>query len=243
MKTVRASARSWLLGALFLTGACAQPFQNRAQNVTVVPARIAALPAFTMAYELGFNEEAPTPVNDWADAMAASLNPEINRWVLGNRGHAFAETDTMMVPVTYRKFRKWTALALAEIAAQQTGHRDFKLYSVDKWAFGQNLDWLRTMVDADFVLVTLFKDTRRTTGHVVGNVLIGRHFFYLQVGVACLVDLRNEGQMVWCNTRKDSWQDMSVPANASAAIGELLTNLYYPSTPAQPPHGPPPTKH
>jgi len=53
VKTVRASARSWLLGALFLTGACAQPFQNRAQNVTVVPARIAALPAFTMAYELG----------------------------------------------------------------------------------------------------------------------------------------------------------------------------------------------
>jgi len=44
--------------------------------------------------------------------------------------------------------------------------------------------------------------------------------------------------MVWCNARVDSWEDLSVPAAAQAAVTELLTNLYYPSIPADPPPKP-----
>jgi hypothetical protein len=217
----------WLPAALLLTAGCAPAFQTRAPDVRIMPARIAVVPAFTLAYELGFNSN-PKPVETWADAMADSLDPEIERRVVGFGGHVFPESDTMMVPVVYRKFRKWSTAALAEMAAQKTNRADFKMYAVDKWAFEENLAKVREMLQADFVLITLFKDTRRTAGHVVGNALMGVHTYYLQVGAAGLVDLR-DGRMVWCNAKADAWQDLSQAAVAKAAVAELLTDLYYQS--------------
>jgi hypothetical protein len=37
--------------------------------------------------------------------------------------------------------------------------------------------------------------------------------------------------MAWCNAKADAWKDLSVPANARDAVGELLTDLYYPPKP------------
>ena len=59
------------------------------------------------------------------------------------------------------------------------------------------------------------------------NVVTATQEYYLQVGVACLVDL-GTGRMVWCNAKFDAWGDLSVPANAKKAVAELLTDLYYP---------------
>ena len=162
----------------------------------MAPARIVALPALTDAYELGFGADAK-PLAPWAAEMAERLDPEIDRWVAGNRGHGF-DDEGATVPPVYPKFRRWTTLALPEIAAQAIGKADFKLYSVDKWGFGQDLRKVRERLDADFVLVSWFKDTRRTPGHVVGGVVGGVHYYYLQVGIACLVDLER-GTMAWCN--------------------------------------------
>jgi hypothetical protein len=219
------------MAALLFCAACVPPvFQKRAQNVSVVPARIVSLPTYTDAYELGLGAD-PKPLGTWATTMAERLNPEIDRWVIGNRGHNFHD-EGATVPAVYPKFRRWTIRALPEIAAQATGKADFKLYSVDKWGFGQDLGKVRERLDADFVLVTWFKDTRRTGGHQVAYVLSGVHFYYLQVGVACLVDLAS-GTMAWCNAKSDaSWGDLAVPANADKAVSELLTDLYYPPKPA-----------
>jgi hypothetical protein len=133
--------------------------------VTVVPARIVALPALTRAEELSFGG-GRKPLNVWAEAMAEALDPEIDRWVAGFRGHAF-DDEGATVPAVYPKFRRWTALAVEEIAAQKIGRADFKLYSVEQWRFNQDLGRIREHLDADFVLVTFFRDTRRTAGHVV----------------------------------------------------------------------------
>ena len=217
-----------MLVALLLGTGCAPAFQARDPNVTVVPAHIVALPALTRAEELSFGGSRQ-PLNQWADAMAEALDPEIERWVVGNRGHVF-DDEGATVPAVYPKFRRWTTLAVEEIAAQKIGRADFKLYSVDKWRFNQDLGRVREHLAADFVLVTFFRDTRRTPGHVVGNAIGGVHFYYLQVGSACLVDLR-DGRMAWCNAKADAWKDLSVPANARDAVGELLTDLYYPPKP------------
>jgi len=216
---------------------CAPAFQRRDPYATVVPARIACLPTLTDAYELGFAAD-PKPLNTLAVAMAERLDPEIDRWVVGNRGHSF-EDEGATVPAVYPKFRRWTAIALPEIAAQAIGKADFKLYSVDKWGFGQDLRKVRERLDADFVLVSWFKDTRRTAGHVVGGVVGGVHYYYLQVGIACLVDLQR-GTMAWCNAKADAWGDLTVPANAQKAVGELLTDLYYPPKANNAPRGAPP---
>ncbi len=157
-----------MLATLLLCIACIPPaFQRRAQNVTVVPARIASLPAYTMAFEIGFAAD-PKPLDAWAAEMAKTLEPEIDRWVVGNRGHRF-DDEGATVPAVYPKFRRWTAIALPEIAAAATNRADFKLYSVDKWGINQDLRRVRERLDADFVLVTWFKDTRRTGGHVASR--------------------------------------------------------------------------
>jgi hypothetical protein len=227
-----AKTQACLIGALLFCAGCATPtFQRRAQNVTVVPARIAVLPALTSAYELAYAED-PKPLDGWATAMAQRLDPEIDRWVVGYRGHRFVD-EGATVPAVYPKFRRWTILALPEIAAQATKRADFKLYSVDKWGFNQSLEKVRERLDADFVLVSWFKDTKRTGGHQVAGVIGGLHYYYLQVGIACLVDLQS-GTMSWCNVKTDAWGDLSVPANAQKAVGELLTDLYHPPKPVAP---------
>jgi hypothetical protein len=218
--------------------------------VTVRPPRIAALPAFTRASELDADDNRKT-LDQWTAAMSARLNGEVARWVVGSGGHTFAESDTMMVPVTYRKFRKWTARSLMEIAAQKTGRANFERNSVDEWRFEGNLASVRQMVDADFALVSMFQDGRSTGGRVAYHIFMGplasavrnqRHeIFWRQVGAACLVDL-NDGRMVWCNAKADAWGDLAVPATAESAVGQLLTNLYYPSIPPDPPRGPAPRK-
>jgi len=225
---VASTSRRWLLlvSLLLLSGGCAPAFQRRAQNLTVLPPRIVSLPALTMATELSFNDNY-TPQDQWADAMAKALDPQIQRWVTGNRGHSFVD-EGATVPAVYPAFRRWTSVALVEIAAQMLGRADFKLYSVDKWGVNRDLTRVRERLDADFALVTLFRDTRRTGGHVVAAVLTGQHYYFLQVGIACLVDLQS-GQMVWCNALADRWADLSVPENATKAVGDLLTDLYYPS--------------
>jgi hypothetical protein len=170
-----AAPRRSLLVALLLGIGCAPAFQARDPQVAVVPARIVALPALTRAEELSFGGSRK-PLNGWADAMAEALDPEIDRWVVGFRGHAFDDEDAM-VPAVYPRFRRWTALAVEEIAAQKIGRADFKLYSVEEWGFNQDLARIREHLDADFVLVTFFRDTRRTGGHVVGNAVLGVHSY------------------------------------------------------------------
>jgi hypothetical protein len=231
----------WLPLALLLCAGCPTPFQTRAQSVVVRPVRIAGLPAFAEASELEaghFDGTIPKkPLDTLTAAMGASLNPEIARWVVGSGGHMFPETDTMMVPVTYRKFRKWTARALVEIAAHKMGHGDSERRSVEDWQFDQDLGAIKQMLDADFTLVTLFNDARPSAGRVANNILGGpvaaglgnahAHIYWMQVGAACLVDL-NTGRMAWCNAKTDAWKDLSLPATAKTAVAELLTDLYYP---------------
>jgi len=215
--------------AILATAGCTT-FQTRAPNVTIVPARIAVLPPLALAYELDFYNKA-TPLDDWATAMAASLHPEVDQWVTANGGHVFAEQGAT-VPYAYKRFRKWTATALAEIAHHGSGRG-----SVEEWAFEENLLWLRDLVDADFVLVTLFRDMRQTPGRTLGD-LAGSRTTFLQFGAACLVDVKS-ARMVWCNTRSDAWRDLSVRANARMAVDELLTDLY-PAGPGQRPVVDPP---
>ncbi len=40
--------------------------------------------------------------------------------------------------------------------------------------------------------------------------------------------------MAWCNVKTDAWGNLTVPANAQKAVAELLTDLYYPTKPANP---------
>lgn len=230
------NAHAWLLAALLLAAGCTPAFQRRALALTVQPGRIAGLPVFAEGSELdsGNNRK---PLDAWTQAMAAPLNAELARWVVGSRGHMFPETDTMMVPMTYRKFRRWTARSLIEIAETKAGHGDETgRHAVDEWQFDQDLAQVRQMLGADFALVTLFHDTRQTGGRVftrafsggLTGALANQHarIYWFQVGAACLVDL-NTGRMVWCNTKSDAWPDLSVPANAKTAVAQLLTDLYY----------------
>lgn len=228
---VRSNSRPFLLGTLLLCTACAPAFQRRDPYATVVPARIAALPALTSAEELAVGGDRK-PLTQWSGAMAEALDPEIERLVVGKHGQVFDDEDAT-VPAVYPAFRRWTTVALPEIAAQMLGRADYGLHSVDKWGFGKDIRRVQERLAADFALVTFFRDTRRTAGHVVANALTGRHYYFLQVGVACLVDLA-VGRMVWCNAKADSWPDLSVPANARKAVDDLLSDLYHPAPPRAP---------
>jgi len=168
--------------------------------------------------------------------MAEALDAEIERWVVGMHGQVF-EDEGATVPAVYPAFRRWTTVALAEIGGQMLGRANFGLYSVDKWVFDRDLLRVQQRLSADFALVTFFRDTRRTGAHVVVNALTGVHYHFLQIGVACLVDLA-VGRMVWCNAKADAWADLSVPANAHKAVDDLLAELYYPPPP-RPPSVPP----
>ena len=222
----RAATRVCVPLAVLASAGCTT-FQKQAPNVTIVPARIAVLPALTLAYEVDSNDN-HKPLDDWANAMAAFLKPEVDRWVVGTGGHVFAEQGAK-VPYAYERFRKWTATSLAEIARRRhTGPTDYpqsgdERSSVDEWGFEENLSWLKELVDADFVLVTMFRDMRQTPGRDLAK--FGVHTHFLEFGAACLVDVKS-ARMVWCNTRADAWQDLSLIGNAQIAVADLLTDLY-----------------
>ena len=116
-----------------------------------------------------------------------------------------------------------------EIAAQSLGRANFHRRSVHDWAFDDDLPQWSTTLEADFVVTALFKDTRETTGRVVGGLIIGAHTYWKQVGAACALDLRS-AHMVWCHTAVDRWGDLRDPAIARAAAYDLLSDMTGPTS-------------
>jgi hypothetical protein len=179
----------------------------------------------TAAFELDINGHT-TPKQDWADAMELRLAPEVDRWVRHYGGRPISpEVEVPDSPST--SFHKWTVTALMEIAGQSTGAKEYGLRSVGQWRFKGDLDWLREAVQTDFVLLSLFRDIRQTTGRVIGGLIGGVHTYFTQVGVACVIDLR-DGRMVWCNARRDKWGDLAERHWTERAVADLLMDLYHP---------------
>ena len=147
-------------------------------------------------------------------------------------GTAF-DDEGATVPAVYPKFRRWTTSRSRRSRRRRSDKADFKLYSVDKWGFGQDLGQIRERLDADFVLVTLFHDTRRTGGHVVGSALVGVHYLLSPGGhrLPGRPGERNDGRGA---TPRPTPGDDLQPAPAirpEGASDELLTDLYYPPKP------------
>ena len=82
-------------------------------------------------------------------------------------------------------------------------------------------------MEADYVLTVMFRETHETTGRAIGGALAGMYTYWKQVGVACILDMR-DSRMVACNAKVDHWGNLRVEANAERATNELLMELLMP---------------
>ena len=224
-----------VLGVTALVG-CAPGLETRVPGVRIAPARVAGMEAIIRAFELDFHGER-TPKPEWVTGMTAPIDGEIERVLTGLGSDTF-DADNLSAADgasdTYHAFRCWSEIAMMEIAAQKSGRADFHRASVSDWRYRDDLLGWSSALDADFVLTVLFRDTRETTGRVLGGAVGGMYTYFKQIGVACLVDLK-DARMVACSAQVDHWRDLGDPADARRATYELLAELFGLAPPATQP--------
>jgi hypothetical protein len=221
-----AAAGSLLACAVGALG-CGPAFQTRLPDVAIVNARMVVLPPMVRELELDAGDES-TQQDEATDVVRDNVVGEVQRQASLRGARVFAPNDfdgqDPSVRLLYARLWRWTATASLEIAAQKTGHRDFGLHSVGDWRFGGKLAPLADALQADTALTVVIHDTHETVGHALLNGMAHRYTFYKQIGVACLVSLR-DGRMIWCDARVDAWGNLAKPEVAGAAIRELLAGL------------------
>lgn len=206
---------------------CGPDFQTRLPNAVIVPSRMEILPPQVREQEIDTADERSN-LAEAKDVVGDNVKAELDRQAQYRRATVFrprdyGAMDPALRPI-YNELWRWAGIASLEIAAQETGHRNFGLHSVGDWQFRGDLAPLRAAWQTDTALMVTVHDTHESTGRVILSGLAGVRSYWKQIGVACLVSLF-DGRMIWCNVRADAWHDLRVPANARTAIYELLSGL------------------
>jgi hypothetical protein len=98
---------------------------------------------------------------------------------------------------------------------------------VADWQFPGNLAPLVGALQADTALTVFVSDIQETAGRGVTRALAGGYTYWMRVGAACVVSLR-DGRMIACYSRVDAWGDLNNPSVAAAAVGEMFDGLLPP---------------
>jgi hypothetical protein len=180
---------------------------------------VAVAPAKFVAYELDMSQNR-TNQPDWEAQMAAGIVPEMNKLVSASGGRILGPKDVESYAL-FGSFHAWGTTAAMEITAQMYGRADHGTKSIGDWRFDENLTTLREALDADFVMVVVFREAFETDGRAIASMIGGMQTHWKQVGVVCIADLR-DGRMVWCVAGVDRWHDLRRPNNGQYAVQQLL---------------------
>jgi hypothetical protein len=204
---------------------CGPALAMRVSNIHVVPSQLSAMPAMVEISELDARQTW-TPREDWTSAATVNVDAAVDYVVAANEGDSFDAGDVANTEIPYGAFRRWSKLALTQIAAELDGSQRLSHRSISEWRFDYDLRSWRHRLQSDFVLVVLFRDAHNTVGHVLVNALtpIFLRVYAQQVGIACVVDLR-DGRIVWCESYVDPGGDLRDRLGATRAVNRLLRPL------------------
>jgi len=168
-----------------------------------------------------------------SNLIAASLEKYLDE-IMDENGAGMADSDDLRTcSALCVRFMRWGVIASLEIGAQRAEIRNYGRHSVADWMFHGDLSPMREALDADYALLTVFKQARETTGRQVLNVLGGGYTVGKQIDIACVADLR-DGHMVWCASKKEDRHDLGEDDQARSVLAELLRGLFR----VKPPRGP-----
>lgn len=202
--------------------------EMRVNDFTTVPSRIVVMPVFAGAAELDFDGNHKTK-RKRAAAMQTHADAEVARWA-STRGASMLSLEKLepcgeRCEQLLETFLEWGVRSSLEIAAQRRGRYDYGRESVSDWTAPQDYGLLRKALGADVALLVVLRDTRETTGRLIGGAFIGRRTYFKQVTVACAATLDGYAQMKWCHADADRWANLSDEATVRAAVRELLSDL------------------
>ena len=120
---------------------------------------------------------------------------------------------------------EWGVGASLQIGAQRSQIANYRRHSVADWNFRGDLPSLRDKFRTDYVLFTVFKQTRETDGQKLGRFLSGSTTVGKQIDSACIADLR-DGNMVWCSTKTDDRDDLAEDGQMRTVLTELLGEVF-----------------
>jgi hypothetical protein len=221
--------------ALGIMAGCAPSLIMRDAKVRIVTPRIAIMGADVEIRERDVNGEY-TLKDDWTAAAKTNVDQALEAIGEANGVETFDGTTVASTNVPYGAFKRWIAEAEFAIYLQGRGHIDTGRRSVTEWRFphGGLSEW-RTALDADFVLAVMYRDSHNTTGANVANLFSSVKKHPLQIGVACLVDLRSE-RIAWCENSVSTIGDLRAPGAAWSSVGSLVGPIL-PQRPRSSAHG------
>ena len=182
------------------------------------------MPPVAIVYSLGFSGDRETE-DEPSDEITSDLSPYL-RDIMETNGVRVASPEALNACCSpCGRLIKWGVIATMEIGAQKVQVRNFGEHSVTGWRFRGDLSAIRQKLDADFLLLTVFKQARETSGRKVGNFFAGGYTIGKQIDVACITDLR-DGQMVWCAAMKDDSNDLGEQGRARTVMAKLLREMF-----------------
>ncbi len=203
---------------------CAPSLVMKPQGVRITTPRMAAMEANVEIRERDINGMY-TLKSDWTELAKKNVDQAIESIGEANGVDVFDRSAIGQAEPPYGAFVNWIERSVSEISAQRRGLIDTGRRSVTEWRFhyGGLDEWQKTL-DADFVLVVLFRDAHLTTGAAVANVFSMVRVYPLQIGMACVVDLR-DGRLVWCEDSVSTIGNLRLLSSAWLAVDSLLTPL------------------
>jgi hypothetical protein len=199
--------------------ACASSFETRVPDAHPMPARIAAMPARVILYELAAGGD-PTPSAERTLRSAAVVDAAVAAWVRGQGGRTFDGTVVVGTSPRYEELRPWMEQSLQEIAAELVGTAKTHRRSVGDWRWPGDLGAWRTALGADFVLLVRLWDERPTLGRAAINKPE-------RTELACLLSLV-DGRIVSCSGASSHGLTLVTDEGEREAIGHVLDGLFSP---------------
>jgi hypothetical protein len=213
-----------LLVISFLAVGCVPALTMRAPNVQVVPSRLAVVPANVDVAELTFDGLVPHP--QWTAAAEGNVDAVLEGVAVANGASVVDPNVLTDAEVSYDDFLDWSERALIQISLclQEKGCPEDRR-SVAQWSFRGGLESWRPLLNADFVLVVLLRDSHESTGKAIANFFTMVQVHAQQTGIACVVRL-SDGQIVWCEHRIDGYGDLREVSPAHTAVDRLVRGLF-----------------
>jgi hypothetical protein len=203
-------------------------------TVQLVSDRLVAFPAFAKAFELDASEKV-TSLPEQSRAASESLDASINYRVSVNGGRAFTAPALGAVD-DVAEFRDWSADTLLEIKSEAIDPGR-KHKAVFDHRYGGELTAWRSLLKADFVLISLFLDGQQSAGRSALNgisMVVGAGAtFARRDGIACVVAL-SDGRVVWCQVVDLGSLNVRERNGAQAAVDKVLAPLWLTARRADP---------
>jgi hypothetical protein len=206
--------------------------EMRVASVSVASRRLAALPSegTVSDYDLAGNK-----TNSPGETVTAKKNFDdaVNYRLRRHGGRAFEGATIDGLPHAYA-FHLWIVSTLKEIRAEHLGRTHETDETPGDWRFSNSLRAWRAVLDADFILVSLFTDARKPP-YISPAILVGGA---LAVGVeiafrasrmdgpdtiACVVHLETS-RIVWCKFESMK-EDLTLRAGAQTDVDSLLDEM------------------